>query len=304
MITVTYRSESHIGAAIQSVRIAAERARVSLQIIVVDNASPDGSVREVRAVAPDAVIIENPDNRGFGAACNQAFTIATGHYWLLLNPDAAIHVDALDRLASFLGATPGAGAVGARIVGGLQSHSENAGMAPDLRSLAAHFLFLNRVWPSGAWRGFYIVRDRADHPIRVEWCGAAAMLVRPEAIREVGGFDPTFFLYGEDVDLGIRMTAAGWGVWVDPTATAEHEMGASQPGISTRWVDGTLEVVERSSNRAKKRAAAGIMAAGLLARAVIATMDHTPEGRRHARTMYASAVRAMQHAMAAGSPTP
>jgi len=299
VITVTYRSERHVRAALDSALAAAARAGFSVEIVVVDNASPDRSVALVRSVYPEAVVIENRTNVGFGTACNQAFAHASGDVWLLLNPDAALEPGALGRLVAFLDDRPEAAVVGARIVAGSQTRSENAGMAPGLRSLAGHFLFLNRVLPWGSWRGFFVPRGSAATPIRVDWCGAAVLLVRPAAIRAVGGFDPTFFLYGEDVDLGMRLTAEGWEVWLDPSATAWHEMGGSQPGISTRWVDGTLDVIRRRSGPIRVRIAAGIMAVGLAARAILAAVhDDTPETRRHSAVMRASAGRALAHVVA------
>lgn len=254
---------------------------------------------------PEAVVIENRTNVGFGTACNQAFARASGDLWLLLNPDAALEPSAFGRLVAFLDGRSEAAVVGARIVAGPQAHSENAGMAPGLRSLAGHFLFLNRVLPRGSWRGFFVPRGPAATPIRVDWCGAAVLLVRPVAIRAVGGFDPTFFLYGEDVDLGMRLTAGGWEVWLDPSATARHEMGGSQPGISTRWVDGTLDVVRRQSGPIRARVAAAIMAVGLAARAILtAVHDDTPEARHHSAVMRASASRALAHVVADVPPRP
>lgn len=299
VITVTYRSEHYVGAALDSARRAALRAGLSIQFVVIDNASGDASVQEVLKRAPEALVIENSDNRGFGVASNQGFAVATGRYWLLLNPDAVIDAEALEILVRFLDEHPAAGAVGARIIGGPQQRSENAGMSPGLRSLAAHYFLLNHLFAAGPWRGFYLRHLEAAEPVRVDWCGAAALLVRPESIRAVGGFDPTLFLYGEDVDLGARMNAAGWRVWFHPVATARHAMGASQEGPSVRWVDGTLDVVERRSNRATRRIAATIMWMGLISRALSSSFQAgTPEGRRHTRTLYASAVRAFRHAVA------
>ena len=292
-----------MGAALDSALVAADHAGFSLEMIVVDNASPDRSAALVRSGYPEAVVIENLTNLGFGTACNQAFAHASGDFWLLLNPDAALEPCALGRLVAFLDERLEAAVVGARIIAGSQARSENAGMAPGLRSMAGHFLLLNRVLPWGSWRGFFVPRGPATAPIRVDWCGAAVLLVRPAAIRAVGGFDPTFFLYGEDVDLGMRLTAEGWEVWLDPRATARHAMGGSQPGVSTRWVDGTLDVIRRRDGPFRARVAAGIMAVGLAARSVlIAVCAVTPEARHHSAVLRASAGRALVHVLARVSP--
>lgn len=282
--------------ALVSVIEAAKRAEVDLQVVVVDNASPDESVTVVQRFFPAALIIANTTNRGFGRACNQAFERTSGEYCLLLNPDAEVDPDSLRALVSFLDAHPSAGAVGPRIVGGAQARSENAGMAPSLRALAGHFLFLNRLpaMASGPWRGYFVRPAQAGGPVLVDWCGAAVLLVRSAAIRVVNGFDTSFFLYGEDVDLGMRLTAAGWSVWLEPAATAHHGIAGSQGGLSTRWVDGTLQVVRRGGGRV--RVAALIMAVGLAVRAVAAALRRSdPRLRHHSAVMGASAVRALRH---------
>jgi GT2 family glycosyltransferase len=235
----------------------------------------------------------NRENVGYGAACNQAFARATGDFWLLLNPDALIAGDALARLAAFLDARPKVGAVGPRIVGGPQAHSENAGMAPGVRSLAGHFLLLNRLLRWGPWRGYFVVKGPPTVPIRTDWCTAAVLLLRPDAIRAVGGFDPSFFLYGEDVDLGIRLNAAGWQVWVDPRASARHAIAGSQDGVSSGWVDGTLEVVRRRSGTLRTRIAAAIVAVGLAGRRLSMAVQPSPVARSHAAMVDASARRAL-----------
>jgi N-acetylglucosaminyl-diphospho-decaprenol L-rhamnosyltransferase len=267
-----------------------------VELVVVDNASSDGSVAAVRAAHRAAIIIENDTNVGYGAACNQAFAAATGDYWLLLNPDATVDRAALGRMVAFLDDAPGAAAVGPRIVGGPQAHTENAGMAPGVRSLAGHFLLLNRVIRRGPWRGYFVVRGSTSDAVRTDWCSAAILLVRPEAIRAVHGFDPTFFLYGEDVDLGMRLNEAGWEVWVDPRATGQHVIGASQQGVSTGWVDGTLEVVRRRSGRWRARLCAAIIAAGLGARTVSLRVHAGSASAQHASMIRSSATRAIRYA--------
>jgi rhamnosyltransferase len=296
IIIVTYQSEAHVASACESAFAAATHAGLEVELLVVDNASSDHSVEIVRQLFPTAIVIENSDNRGYGAACNQALDRATGDYWLLLNPDAVLAQDSLERLHAFLAAHPEAAAVGGRTLGGSQGRIESAGMAPSLRSIAGHFLLLNRVLRRGPWSGYFVQRGAMSIPIRVDWASAAVLLVRPSAIKAIGGFDATIFLYGEDVDLGIRFNRAGWQVWLDPSATAKHLGGGSQPAGSARWVDGTLEVVRRQSGRGAAWIAAAMITAGLAARSVLITLGldgvHEPT---HARVMSAGTRRAFAH---------
>jgi rhamnosyltransferase len=140
-------------------------------------------------------------------------------------------------------------------------------------------------------------------PIRVDWVSGAVMLLRASAVAEIHGFDPAFFLYGEDVDLGIRLNRAGWDLWIDPSVIAGHKVGASQPIDSSRWVDGTLEVVRRESGPITERVAAAMMAAGLGGRAMLTALriDRSHD-ERHLRAMRAAASRAFKHAL--GRPRP
>jgi GT2 family glycosyltransferase len=308
IVTVTYQSSAEIGQAYASVRAAAERAGVELEFVAVDNASADGSAEAVEKLAPDAVVIRNAANVGFGAANNQAFEVATGDAWLLLNPDATLEPDALALLLSFYDDHPGVAGVAPAIAGGgaretsfAPGGAESAGMLPGSASAIGHFLFANRLLPGdrgGAWRGFQLTRRPQLGPRRVEWASAAVLLLRPAAVREVGGFDPTIFMYGEDVELGERLTRAGWQMWLLPAAHAWHTIASSQGGVSTRWIDSLDEAMARRSNRLRLFLFDFILGVSLLARAA-ATRGRRPEARLHRRRMKASAGRALQLAVAA-----
>ena len=255
VVTVTYQSAADIAVALVSAVAAARHAGVDAELIVIDNASSDDSAGEAQRAAPQAVVIRNAVNVGYGSANNQAFQRATGEPWLLLNPDASIEMDALGELLKFYDTHPMAAVVAPSIAGGGQRHesfgpggAESAGMLPGVASAVGHFLFANRLLPGdrgGAWRGFQLTRRPSLGPRRVEWASGAAALLRPAALRQVGGFDESIFLYGEDVDLGARLGRAGWEAWLVPDARARHGIAASQGGVSTGWVD-QLDAAMRS----------------------------------------------------------
>ena len=306
VIIVTYQSASEVDIAVGSARVAAARAGVDLEFVAVDNASADGSAEAVERLAPDAVVIRNATNVGFGAANNQAFEVATGDALLLLNPDATLEPDALASLLRFYDAHPGAAGVapaiagaGARDTSFAPGGAESAGMLPGSASAIGHFLFVNRLLPGdrgGAWRGLQLTRRPHLGPRRVEWASAAVLLLRPAAVREVGGFDPTIFMYGEDVELGDRLTRAGWQMWLLPEAHAWHTIASSQGGVSTRWIDSLDEAMARRSNRLRLFLFDFILGVSLLARAA-ATRGRRPEARLHRRRMKASAGRALRLAV-------
>jgi N-acetylglucosaminyl-diphospho-decaprenol L-rhamnosyltransferase len=295
-ITVTFNSEATAVHALRSARRAATQAGLDAQLIVVDNASVDQTVSVLRTAFPDAVLIENESNVGFAVANNQAFGHASGFFWMLLNPDAALEPSSLGPLIAELHQRSSAAVVAPSI--GERSQAESAGMLPSLKSVAGHFLYLNRLLigdRGGAWRGFQLHRRLGLGPRRVEWASASAVMVRPEAVREVGGFDPSFFLYGEDLDLGRRLARAGWDLWLVPASRAVHAIAGSQPGGSTRWIDAIHHHYAQTANTFALIALDLSIALGLGLRAAATVTAHT---RSRRRTMTRAALRAAHLAMA------
>jgi GT2 family glycosyltransferase len=270
IICVTYQSRKHVVEALRSAVRSAQAAQASVELIVVDNASADGSADVVEAAFPEAQLLRNDVNRGFGAANNQAFAIARGRGWLLLNPDARLDDGTVGALQAAMGVDPRLAAVGPSISGAGVGGAESAGMLPGIRSLASHFLFLNRLLPAdhgGAWRGWMVRPSPGPSTRSVEWVSGAVVLLRPEAVRQVNGFDEAFFLYGEDTDLCARLLDAGWQVGLAPKAHAQHAIGGSQAAGSTRWVDGIERYLARHRrSRVSRSVSLLCMAIGLAIR--------------------------------------
>lgn len=286
-IVVTYNSRSHVDEAIRSILEAAACAELTVEIIIVDNASTDGTAEHVRDTHRDVILIQNESNVGFGRANNRGFERARGSAWLLLNPDARLTPPALGLLVKELRERR-AGAVAPSIG---SSGAESAGMAPSIGAAAGHFLFVNRILgdSSGEWRGIQIRRVKGPAAVPVDWASAAALLLDPASVRAVDGFDPRFFLYGEDIDLGVRLARAGHGTWLVPSATAEHSIAASQGGVSTRWLDALHGLYAETHDALRVAVFDLIMAVGLSIRAAVATVAGA---RVHARRMRAAARRA------------
>lgn len=281
IIIVAYRSREDIDDAIASGLAAARSAGLDAEIIVVDNDSPDGTADHVAARWPQVSLLRSERNEGFGAANNRAFAIASGATWLLLNPDARLAPDALRHLVGFLEAHPRAGAVAPAIAG--PGSAESAGMLPSVRSVAAQYLFLNRILPrpQGRWRGFQLPRQRASGAVRVEWVSGAAVALRPQAVRDVGGFDARIFLYGEDLDLCDRLGRSGWEVWLLPRARAHHRIGGSSETPGTRWLDGIDEQLQRMGRaRPARLAVQGMIGLGLALRVVLGARLDASHRRR------------------------
>lgn len=198
-----------------------------LQVIVVDNASDDGSVDAVRSMFPSVTVIANDQNVGFGRANNQALPLCRGSYVLLLNPDTVVLDHAVDRLLRQLEPSTDVGAMACRLVNSDGSFQRwTAGGFPSVKRAAVHALCLDRLLPA-RWRpeSMYL-SDDVDSDVDVDWVSGACMLLRREAIHE-SIFDESYFMYGEDTDLCDRLHRGGWRVVYSPCATVLHHAGRS-----------------------------------------------------------------------------
>jgi GT2 family glycosyltransferase len=197
------------------------------QLIVVDNGSTDGTQETLARDWPQVELIANSENAGFSRANNQGIARCTAENILLINADAQITPASLETMLAFLNEHPRAGAVGPRLTYADGSWQRwTAGYMPSLRTSAAHYLFLERA----GLPGLYLKND-VKQPFQPEWVSSACMLVRNEALRQVGPLDESLFAYMDDVDVCARMRRAGWEVWYCPGADAMHMMGRSQE----RW---------------------------------------------------------------------
>jgi GT2 family glycosyltransferase len=206
---------------------ASEGANLA-EVLVVDNDSQDGSADAVRSSFPDARLIANPSNRGFGAANNLALAMASGDQVLLINPDAELEPGALDRLTRVLWSEPEIAVVGPRLryADGTQQSSRRRFPTP-LTALLESTL-VQQCWPNNPVARRYYAADRSDDLQQdVDWLVGACWLVRRAAFESMGGFDERFFMYSEELDWCRRARAAGWRVVYCPGATVVHREGKS-----------------------------------------------------------------------------
>lgn len=196
------------------------------EIIVVDNASSDGSEGVVGS-HPSARLVRNEANRGFAAAANQGIALTTGRYVLLLNPDARVIGGSLESLVKVAEEHPRVGVVGALVRNPDGSLQPSARKVPSIGEALGH-AFIGPFAPDNRWSRAYTMADWDRRSEReVEWVSGSAMLIRRQAFEQVGGFDEGYFMYVEDVDLCTRLRAAGWSVLFSPEAEVEHEAGVS-----------------------------------------------------------------------------
>jgi GT2 family glycosyltransferase len=199
---------------------------VNLQMIVVDNASRDGSGAMVRDRFPSVELLELSENLGFARANNLAFERCRGRYVVLLNSDALLHPRALRELVAAAERHPSAGAVGPRLFSPDGNLQRSAWPFPRagrilLEAFALHrpLRRLGMLDDLGVWEH--------DEERAVDFLIGACLLLRTDALAEVEGFDEGFWLYGEEADLQRRLASRGWSVIFTPRAAATHVGGAS-----------------------------------------------------------------------------
>ena len=197
------------------------------ELVVLDNASPDPA-RLPTDLLPGARLIRRPRNDGFGSAANEGVAATSGRWVLLLNPDAWPIDDGIERLVEFAESRPGLGATGPLLFGD-DGQPQRSTIRPPLgaASLAVWAAFPKAVTGGYAvWRRVTGLAGRGRIR-REEFLQGSALLVRRDAFEQVGGFDESFFMYGEDADLCARLRDAGWGVELCRTARFVHVGGGS-----------------------------------------------------------------------------
>ncbi len=233
-------------------RVTGQTGLASLETIVVDCASRDGSADRVAERFPAVRLIRAAENLGFGPANNLGFEVATGRYLVLLNSDAFLAPDTLAGAVALMERHPGAGIGGARLVGEDGAPQPSARAFPSLwrdalvmSGLAARYPH-SRVWgaPDRSW---------ADPGVaaQVDWVPGAFMIAPRALIQQLGGFDPRFFLYYEEVDLCRRVRAAGKAVWYWPSLEVVHVGGASSRTVTEQVWSETGAQLERWRMRSR-----------------------------------------------------
>jgi N-acetylglucosaminyl-diphospho-decaprenol L-rhamnosyltransferase len=278
VVVVSYNSREHLHGCV------APLARVDgVRVLVVDNASTDGSLETVANLA--VTTIPQRMNLGFAHGCNVGWRIGSAPLVLFLNPDAIISPDALQRLAETLLADSSAGAAAPRILhdGALVPSLRRF---PRLRSTYARAFFLHRLFPQASWTD-EIVRDEREYerPQTVDWASGACLLVRRAALEWLGGFDDGFFLYCEEIDLCRRLRELGLSVRYEPRAACTHVGGASAPRSTTIPILTASRI--RYARKHRGRLGGGLERAGIALEAFTHTIAGSGRAVRaaHARSL-------------------
>jgi GT2 family glycosyltransferase len=276
VVVVTHNSAPWIERCLESVR--------GHETIVVDNGSSDGTARLVRERFPDVRLVEQ-GNVGMGAGNNVGMRLGSGRYFLLLNSDAWVVGDAVERLARFADEQQEVAVVGPRLLNEDGTLQRSARAFPTLWRLATEYLFLRKLAPrSRALNAFYEGGFDHDEAREVDWLFGACLLVRRDAADEVGLFDEDFFMFSEETDWCFRFRQAGWKVWFFPGAEIVHLGGASHGGrLFAENVRGHLRFLAKHRGMREAERARRLLLAGTRLRLLLFRGERGESYREAAR---------------------
>lgn len=271
VIIVNWNVRDLLRKCLRSLQAALAVPVAEYEIIVVDNASADGSVDMLRAEFPEVRLIASPANLGFGAGCNLAYKECRGEFVQLLNPDTEVRGSVLDDLLALMESRPRAGIVAPRLANEDGSFQPAAGGAlPTLGNVAWNYLFLKDVLPRTIAPAALFLDSDPREVIPIGWVSGASMLLRREAVGEAI-FDEAFFMFGEDMDVCDRVRRNGWEVLYAGGISILHHHGKSfdqQESVEIRANahDGPRRVFRKTHGAVSAAAYDLIMFAGFLIR--------------------------------------
>jgi GT2 family glycosyltransferase len=217
--------------------------KISFEVILIDNASHDGSVEMVKKEFPHVHLIANTDNAGFTKANNQGIRIAKGRLIMLLNPDTELLGNAVLNMVHFMDAHKDCGALGAELKNTDGSLQRSCKTFPSLEVTLYNSLFLDSLFPSSQIFGkHYMTWWDFNEPREVDQPMGSALMIRREVMDSVGMFDENIFIWFDEVDLCYRIKHAGWKIFFTPSAQIKHHLSKSfkQWKSVKQMINGTL----------------------------------------------------------------
>ncbi len=205
--------------------------RATFEVIVVDNASGDGTVEMIQTGFPRVILIANPENRGFAAANNQAIRQGRGRAILLLNPDTIIQDGAIDKCLDYLAAHPEIGALGPKVFWPSGERQSSVFRFPGLLNMLLDVTHLPDICSEHwFWNRTRYAGSDWDQPREVDVVAGCFLLVRRQIVEQVGALDEEFFMYGEEAEWCYRIKQAGWRIVYFPGARIIHIWGGASRG--------------------------------------------------------------------------
>jgi N-acetylglucosaminyl-diphospho-decaprenol L-rhamnosyltransferase len=282
VVIVTYQSARDLAMCLGSLDKAA--GSHPLEVVVVDNASSDASVEIARGYG--VKVIEQHSNQGLSRAIGVGVAATAAPWLLIANPDTWLSPGSLARLMATATSDQRIGCVGPHLANPDGSDYPTGRRFPSLAMGAAHAA-LAPIWPDNpATRRYHMAGSDRSRPAQVDWVSGACMLVRRAAYEQVGGFDPGYFMYFEEMDFCLRLHRAGWRVLLDPLAEVKHVVGGSTRSAPYRKViyhhRSAMRFYRRRYAGDPRLALAPLVAAFLLLRGA-ASLARTALARRRER---------------------
>ena len=232
LVIVNYNTAGDLRRCLQSVR----EMLPAVETAVVDNGSSDGSREMVAGEFPWVRLEDNPGNPGYASACNRGIRATTQPYVFIFNSDVEFLEDGIGAVLDHLDANPDIGALGPLVLNSDRSVQMSCRRFPSMFENLVHG-FLGDIWPDNPYTRSYQMKGLCrDEPTDVDWVSGAAMLLRREAADRVGGFDESYFMYVEDVDICWRMREAGYRVVYNPALRLVHHIGRTSSQQSVRML--------------------------------------------------------------------
>ena len=225
LVLVNFDSGDHLRNCIAKLRSAT--GATAVEIVVVDNASTDGSDDGIAEIDPEVTVLQNSSNRGYGRACNQGFKFTSAPFVCFLNPDIVPEPSSLSSMLQAITDRPDVGVLGPRLVNPDGSIYPSCRVVPKIGVALGHAVFGLFTDNNRFTRAYKLIDVDHDAEQEVDWVSGAAMVVRRGAFTQVGGFDEGFFMYVEDLDLCARLKAAGWKSLYFPGAQVLHHVAGS-----------------------------------------------------------------------------
>lgn len=248
ILIVNWNTREHLAACLESIRQA--RPECVAEVIVVDNASTDGSPEMVAQQFPTIRLIRASSNLGFAKGNNLAISHAKGSLFALVNSDALVHPGCLETLTDYLDLNPRVGLVGPRVLGGDGLLQRSCRHLPGPWNTLCRALALDRAFAArGIFSGYEMSSAQHDTLREAEVLSGCFCLARRSAVEQVGGLDEQFFFYGEDIDWCRRFRDAGWKLAYVPQATATHFGGGSTSKAPLRF---SVEILKATTKYWRK----------------------------------------------------
>ena len=277
VVVVTHQSYAWIGRCLDSLMT---QEGIGL-VVVVDSGSTDGTAQVVAQYASLGVCWQAMGvNRGFGAGANRGISATASEFVFVGNPDLILEPHCLKALRGALADNNRLAIVGPQVCDLDGAIYPSARSFPNLLDAVGHG-FLGLIWKGNPWSQRYLQPDRID------WISGTAMLIRRSAFESVGGFDESYFMYVEDVDLSWRLNEQGWQVALNREAVVRHAIGGSSETAPYRMIAAhhvSLWRFARRTRRGVNRAVLPLIGFGLVARALLVaarrTVHHRPPAVR------------------------